>query len=238
MLPELGQQMEEIHSERSASGTRTLILASALGDVFCAGADLKERKSMSPSETQEFLTDLRAMFSRLAALPIPTIACVSGLALSGGLELALCCHLRVFSSNARVGLPETRLAIIPGAGGTHRLYKVVGVYNALDLVLTGRHLQASDAASMGSCHRLVAVEADESGQGADKKRALSIQAGIALAQEICEGGPAAVRAAVSALALPGEEMENLAYDSILKTKDRIEALQAFSEKRKPIFTGE
>ncbi|KAL7908547.1 putative enoyl-CoA hydratase/isomerase family protein [Trichoderma velutinum] len=233
MLRELSQQIEEIHSEKSASGTRALILASAVDNVFCAGADLKERKNMGVSETQAFLVALRDMFSRLAALPIPTIACVSGLALGGGLELALCCHLRVFSSNARVGLPETRLAIIPGAGGTYRLSKVVGSSNALDLVLTGRHLEASEAASMGLCHRLVTTD-----QSAYKQRALSIETGIALAQEICMGGPVAVRAAVSALAVPGEATENAAYDSVLETKDRIEALQAYSEKRKPIFTGE
>ncbi|KAJ4862672.1 enoyl-CoA hydratase/isomerase domain-containing protein [Trichoderma breve] len=238
MLQELSQQIEEIHSEKSASGTRALILASAVDNVFCAGADLKERKKMSVSETQQFLVALRDMFSRLAALPIPTIACVSGLALGGGLELALCCHLRVFSSNARVGLPETRLAIIPGAGGTYRLSKIVGSSNALDLVLTGRHLEASEAASMGLCHRLVTVDAEGTGQSPDKQRALSIETGIALAQEICMGGPVAVRAAVSALAVPGEATENAAYDSVLETKDRIEALQAYSEKRKPIFTGE
>lgn len=238
MLQELKQQIVEIHSEKSASGTRALILASALDDIFCAGADLKERKNMSLSETQEFLIALRAMFSRLAALPIPTIACVSGLALGGGLELALCCHLRVFASNARVGLPETRLAIIPGAGGTYRLSKVVGLSNALDLALTGRHLEASEAASMGLCNRLVAVDAEGACQSADMKRALSIETGIALAQEICMGGPVAVRAAVSVLAFPSEAMENAAYDSVLETKDRIEALQAYSEKRKAIFTGE
>ncbi|OPB44505.1 enoyl-CoA hydratase/isomerase family protein [Trichoderma guizhouense] len=238
MLQELSQQIEEIHSEKSASGTRALILASAVDNVFCAGADLKERKKMSVSETQQFLVALRDMFSRLAALPIPTIACVSGLALGGGLELALCCHLRVFSSNARVGLPETRLAIIPGAGGTYRLSKIVGSSNALDLVLTGRHLEASEAASMGLCHRLVTADAEAACQSAEKQRALSIETGIALAQEICMGGPVAVRAAVSALAVPGEATENAAYDSVLETKDRIEALQAYSEKRKPIFTGE
>ncbi|KAH8887960.1 putative enoyl-CoA hydratase/isomerase family protein [Thozetella sp. PMI_491] len=238
MLKELSQQIEEIHNERSTSQTRALVLASGLDDVFCAGADLKERKNMSLLDTKEFLISLRAMFCRLATLPIPTIACVSGLALGGGLELALCCHLRVFSTNARVGLPETRLAIIPGAGGTYRLSKIVGLSNALDLVLTGRHLQASEAASMGLCNRLVAVGVEGACEGADMKRALSMETGIALAQEICKGGPVAVRAAVSVLALACEATENAAYDSVLGTKDRIEALQAYSEKRKPIFTGE
>ncbi|KAL6801462.1 ClpP/crotonase-like domain-containing protein [Trichoderma sp. SZMC 28013] len=238
MLQELSQQIEEIHSEKSASGARALILASTLDNVFCAGADLKERKKTSVFETQEFLAALRHMFSRLAALSIPTIACVSDLALSGGLELALCCHLRIFSSNARVGLPETRLASITGAGGTYRLSKIVGSSNALDLVLTGRRLEASEAASVGLCHRLVTADAERAGQSADKQRALSIETGIALAQEICMGEHVAVRAAVSALAVPGEVTENAAYDSALETKDRIEALQAYSKKRKPIFPGE
>lgn len=101
------------------------------------------------------LTALRNTFSRLSTLPVPSIACVSVMALGGGLELALCCHLRAFSSNAVVGLPETRLAIMPGASGTYRLPKVVGLSHALDLILTGRRVQALEAAEMGLCNRLV-----------------------------------------------------------------------------------
>ncbi|KAI1198876.1 putative enoyl-CoA hydratase/isomerase family protein [Nemania serpens] len=235
MLHELSWEIEDIHSEKGE--TRALIIASGVDDVFCAGADLKERKAMSPSETQGFLTAMRVIFSRLEALPIPTIACVSGVALGGGLELALCCHLRVFSSNAIVGLPETRLGIIPGAGGTYRLPKIVGPSFAHDLILTGRRVQADEAYTRGLCTRLIAADESGASLSSEEKRVLALDASIALAQEIASGGPVAIRAAVSSLSYSCEAIENASYDVVLRTKDRNEALQAFEEKRKPVFVG-
>lgn len=143
MLRELNAQIDKVYAAAKSNQVRALIVSSAANDIFSAGADLKERKCMTPEETQDFLTSLRHTFSRLAHLPVPSIACVSGVALGGGLELALCCHFRIFSMNAVVGLPETRLAIIPGAGGTYRLQRLVGMANALDLILTGRRVGAS-----------------------------------------------------------------------------------------------
>ncbi|GFF35622.1 methylglutaconyl-CoA hydratase, mitochondrial [Aspergillus udagawae] len=233
MLRELSSEIEEIHHEYHATKTRGLIIASAVDGIFCAGADLKERKQMTPAETKSFLTSLRAVFSRLAALPVPSIACVSGKALGGGLELALCCHLRVFAADAVVALPETRLAIIPGAGGTYRLPNIVGVSNALDMVLTGRSVPAKEAAAMGLCNRLVGIDGNEEAQ-----KGLVLEAGLQLAENICNAGPLAVRAAISALTYSCEAVENAAYDSVLMTKDRNAALEAFSEKRKPILIGE
>ncbi|GAQ08089.1 methylglutaconyl-CoA hydratase, mitochondrial [Aspergillus lentulus] len=233
MLRELSSEIEEIHHESHPNKTRALIISSTVDGVFCAGADLKERKQMTPSETKSFLTSLRAVFSRLAALPIPSIACVSGKALGGGLELALCCHLRVFAADAVVALPETRLAIIPGAGGTYRLPNIVGVSNALDMVLTGRLVPAKEAAAMGLCNRLVGIDGHEAAQ-----KGLVLEAGLQLAENICNAGPLAVRAAISALTYSCEAVENAAYDSVLMTKDRNAALEAFSEKRKPILIGE
>jgi enoyl-CoA hydratase/carnithine racemase len=237
MLEELSQEIDEIHDEKDSGGTRALILASAVDDIFCAGADLKERKHMSPAETQEFLTSLRTVFTRLATLPIPSIACVSGGAFGGGLELALCCHFRVFSSNAAVALPETRLAIIPGAGGTYRLPKIVGISHALDLILTGRTVQANEAFAMGLCNRLVAGDEVDSTLSSSSKRDMTLEAGIVLAEQLSNCGPVAVRAAISALSYTSEAAENAAYDSVLITKDRTEALEAFSQKRKPVLSG-
>ncbi|EAW12046.1 putative enoyl-CoA hydratase/isomerase family protein [Aspergillus clavatus NRRL 1] len=233
MLRELSSEIEEVHRESHTNGTRALIIASAVEGIFCAGADLKERKQMTLPETRSFLASLRTVFSRLAALPIPSIACVSGRALGGGLELALCCHLRVFAADALVALPETRLAIIPGAGGTYRLPNIVGVSNALDMVLTGRLVPAKEAAAMGLCNRLVAAETAE-----EPQKDLVLKAGLGLAEDICNSGPLAVRAAISALTYSCEAVENAAYDSVLMTKDRTLALEAFSEKRKPILIGE
>jgi len=207
------------------------------------------------SRVSEFLTTLRRSFRRLEELPIPTIAAVSSVALGGGLEIALCTDIRVFSSNAVLGLPEVRLAIIPGAGGTYRLPAILGQARARDLILTGRRIDGTTASEWGLCNYLVPmqehIQTDETTSGnpeREKEQRAKVQSlakelvlaqSIEVAKSICEGGPLAVRAAVSALKGVSEGAENGAYDSLLHTKDRVEALEAFSAKpsRKPIFKG-
>jgi methylglutaconyl-CoA hydratase len=236
LLRELDRELDRVYVKASHSQVRAVIIASTDDNIFCAGADLKERSKMSSDETRHFLTELRRVFSKLASLPIPSIASVSGLALGGGLELALCCHLRVFSGNAVVGLPETKLAIIPGAGGTHRLLRVVGQPYALDMILTGRRVKAVEAAQMGLCNRLVySGEQDCADLGAVRR--LTLANALSLAHDICAGGPIAVRAALGALAMANEEAENAAYTSVLGTSDRAEALRAFQAKRSPRYLG-
>jgi methylglutaconyl-CoA hydratase len=195
--------------------------------------------------TANFLENLRGTFAELSSLPIPTISAVSSLALGGGLELALCTHLRVFASTAQVGLPETRLGIIPGAGGTYRLPALIGLGRARDLVLTGRRVSASEAYFLGIADRLVeVVEKDEQGGKEGGKEELMRRAkeevlkeAVRLAGEICEGGPVAVRSALQAVGYAREEVENKMYERVLGTSDRDEALLAFREKRRPVFTG-
>jgi methylglutaconyl-CoA hydratase len=197
------------------------------------------------SRTANFLEDLRGTFAELSSLPIPTISAVSSLALGGGLELALCTHLRVFASTAQVGLPETRLGIIPGAGGTYRLPGLIGLGRARDLVLTGRRVSASEAYFLGIADRLVeVVEKDEQGGKEGGKEELMRRAkeevlkeAVRLAGEICEGGPVAIRSALQAVGYAREEVENKMYERVLGTSDRDEALLAFREKRRPVFTG-
>ncbi|KAL7898205.1 ClpP/crotonase-like domain-containing protein [Trichoderma sp. SZMC 28014] len=220
--------------------TRALILASAVDTCFCAGADLKERRGFTPEETAQFLSNLRGTFTSLSNLQIPTISAISSLALGGGLELALSTHFRVLSSNATVGLPETRLGIIPGAGGTFRLPALIGLARARDLVLTGRRVAAPEAYFLGIADRLVEVLPEDERDGSDilqaaRKSALS--EAVRLAQEICEGGPVAIRAGLQAVAWAREEKENEMYQRVVNTEDRNEALKAFQEKRKPIFKG-
>ncbi|GAB7356361.1 hypothetical protein MBLNU459_g7148t1 [Dothideomycetes sp. NU459] len=255
LLAELGREIEAIHAEGPNGPTRALVLASESDKAFCAGADLKERVGFSEQETRTFLSTLRQTFTRLSTLPIPTISAVHASAFGGGLELALCTSLRVFGSTATVGLPETRLGIIPGAGGTYRLPALIGTGRARDLVLTGRRVAAAEAYFLGLCDRLVEVPGAglavgdgrgnvlagaEGEQGAEAlaRREVLLQA-VALAREVCEGAPAAVRAALDAVNSwgAGEEVENLMYDSVLGTEDRVEALRAFGEKRKPVFSG-
>lgn len=191
--------------------------------------------------TAEFLDNLRGTFSELAALPIPTISAISSVALGGGLELALSTHFRVVTSNAFVGLPETRLGIIPGAGGTHRLPALIGLSRARDLILTGRRVEAAEAYFLGIADRLVKVVPSDERDGSDnilpQARKVALNEAVRLAMEICEGGPVAVRAALQAVAYAREEVENKMYERVVHTEDRNEALDAFREKRKPIFKG-
>ncbi|KAF4126098.1 methylglutaconyl-CoA hydratase [Geosmithia morbida] len=247
-----GPRGEELPTHPDLGPTRALIVASAVDTCFCAGADLKERRTFTEKETANFLSDLRSTFTALSDLPIPTISAISSIALGGGLELALSTHFRVLSSNAAVGLPETRLGIIPGAGGTHRLPALIGLSRARDLILTGRRVSAPEAYFLGIADRLVEVTVDPAHQkeGETSKtneelaaeelslsRRYALAEAVRFAQEICEGGPVATRAALQAVAWAREEKENEMYQRVVDTDDRNEALNAFAEKRKPVFKG-
>ncbi|CAI5509450.1 unnamed protein product, partial [Closterium sp. Naga37s-1] len=131
------------------AAVRVVIIRSAVDGVFCAGADLKERKGMTREEVEAFVSSLREAFTDLENLPVPTVAAVEGAALGGGLEMLLACDIRVAGFNARFGLPETSLAIIPGAGGTQRLPRLVGASRAKELIFTARVVRADEALSLG-----------------------------------------------------------------------------------------
>jgi methylglutaconyl-CoA hydratase len=189
--------------------------------------------------TANFLTTLRGTLTSISQLPIPTISALAAPAFGGGLELALTTHLRIFASTTTVALPETRLAIIPGAGGTYRLPALIGLSRARDMILTGRRVGAPEAYFLGLCDRLVEITKEEAAQdGVARKKVLN--EAIKLARDICEGGPIAIKAAIQAVegCALGEKAENAAYELVVKTKDRDEALAAFREKRKPVFRGE
>jgi methylglutaconyl-CoA hydratase len=163
---------------------------------------------------------------------------VSSTAFGGGLELALCTSLRVFASTTQVALPETRLAIIPGAGGTYRLPSIIGLTRARDLILTGRRVGGPEAYFLGLCDRLVEVE-EAAAKSPGVARAKVLSQAVQLANDICEGGPIAISAALQAVNgwQLGETSENMAYELVLPTQDRMEALKAFGEKRTPVFKG-
>ncbi|KIH91791.1 methylglutaconyl-CoA hydratase [Sporothrix brasiliensis 5110] len=250
-----GREVTRVTDAKSLGPTRALVVASAVDSCFCAGADLKERKTFTAEDTARFLGSLRGTLTALQALPIPTIAAVSSLALGGGLELALATHMRVLTSNAVVALPETRLGIIPGAGGTYRLPMLIGMARARDLVLTGRRVSAPEAYFLGIADRLVEViqeppaeEKEQSEQSEEDKqkaqldlldtaRRAALSEAVRLAEEICEGGPIAIRAALQAVQFPAETVENKMYERVVATEDRNEALKAFGEKRRPEFKG-
>ncbi|XP_058104303.1 probable enoyl-CoA hydratase 2, mitochondrial isoform X3 [Magnolia sinica] len=146
MLRGLQNAFESLSRDSSAN---VLMISSSVPRVFCAGADLKERRLMSPSEVQFFVNSLRSTFSFLEALCVPTVAVIEGAALGGGLEMVLSCDLRICGEDAVFSMPETGLAIIPGAGGTQRLPRVVGKAAAKELIFTGRKIDGKDAMSMG-----------------------------------------------------------------------------------------
>ena len=219
-------------AELSGDLTVRCILIRGAGErAFCAGADLKERKGMAPGRVPEFVRNIRALMDDVEAMPQPTVAVVGGFAFGGGTELMLSCDLRVASEKALFGLTETTLAIIPGAGGTQRLPRLIGKSRAKDLILTGRKLGAQEAEAIGLVNRVApAGELD--------------RVALEVAEQIAGNGPVAVRAAKKAIdgGLEVSQREGLAieadcYKLVLPTQDRLEALAAFAEKRKPTFQG-
>jgi enoyl-CoA hydratase/carnithine racemase len=216
---------------REDLAVRAILITGAGEKAFCAGADLKERKTMPKERVPEFVAHIRRTMDDVEALPQPTIAVVNGFAFGGGTELLLACDLRVAAAHAQFGLTETTLAIIPGAGGTQRLPRLVGRSRAKDLILTGRRIDAVEAERIGLVNRIAP---------AGQLRETAIE----LARTIADNGPVAVRAAKSAIdrgtELPlreGLAVEASCYERVLPTKDRLEALEAFAEKRKPRYVG-
>ncbi|ALC42095.1 CG8778 [Drosophila busckii] len=218
------------------NGSRVVVLRSLSPGIFCAGADLKERKGMTTEETKEFVTQLRGLLINLEQLPMPVIAALDGAALGGGLEMALACDIRTAASNAKMGLVETRLAIIPGAGGTQRLPRILSPALAKELIFTARVLDGAQAKELGMVNHVVE-------QNANKDAAY--QLALKLAEEILPNGPVGVRMAKLAIdkgmqvdLSTGYSIEEVCYAQVVPTKDRLEGLAAFAEKRKPVYKGE
>jgi enoyl-CoA hydratase/carnithine racemase len=229
MAGELGKEIEKL---RFNSKIRVVMITGAGDRAFCAGADLKERTTLSPDRVREFILMQRNLFTAVEDLSKPVIAAVNGMALGGGTELALACDIRIAADTARMGLTETRLAIIPGGGGTQRLPRMVGRAKAKELIFTGRRVDAAEALSIGLVNRICAREA-------------LMEECLQMAAMICDAGPIAVEQAKYAINKgietdlhTGLAIESNAYWATIPTKDRLEGLAAFREKRKPVYTGE
>jgi enoyl-CoA hydratase len=220
-------------AEAEADGTlRCLILTGAGEKAFIAGADIGELARLTPLGGREQARRGQALLDRLENLPIPSIAAINGYAYGGGLELALACTMRVASENAKMGLPETSLGILPGYGGTQRLTRLLGKARAAELILSAeKGTTAAEAWRLGLVNRVV-----PSGQ--------ALAASMDLALAIAKNGPIACRYALEAIRR-GAEMplaEGLAYEATLfglcaSTEDMKEGMTAFLEKRPARFTG-
>ncbi|KAM9379497.1 enoyl-CoA hydratase domain-containing protein 2, mitochondrial [Phaethornis superciliosus] len=214
---------------------RVVVFKSEVKGVFCAGADLKERAKMNDEEVGHFVRRLRHLMDEIAALPVPTIAAIDGYALGGGLELALACDLRVAASSAKMGLIETTRGLLPGAGGTQRLPRCVGIGLAKELIFTGRQIDGQAAFSMGLVNH--AVPQNSEGDAA-------YQRALTLAEEILPQAPFAVKMGKLAInrgmevdIASGMAIEGMCYAQNIPTRDRQEGMAAFREKRPPQFTG-
>lgn len=229
----IDQLQECLSTLESRSDSRCVVVTSFSEKVFSAGADLKERTTMTQEEAAEFVTLLRNTMERVASLEMPVIAAVEGVAVGGGLELALAADLRIASSSATFGLPETTLAIVPGAGGTQRLPRLIGISRAKDLIWTGRRIRGDEALKYGLVDQVVSP-------GEATKKAME------LAQQIAANGPIAIRASKEAIdrgmtALNMTDalaIERQCYAKVIPTKDRLEGLAAFKEGRQPEYKGQ
>jgi methylglutaconyl-CoA hydratase len=231
LLDVFGRTVRDIALDRAVRAV--IVTGSTAGkNAFSTGADLKERAGMAPDAVKLFIQTIRNVFTAVEELPQPVIAAVNGYAFGGGLELALACDLRLAAENAVVGLTETSLAVIPGAGGTQRLPRVVGIARAKEMIFRARRITAAEGVAYG-----LFLEVTEP----DRLLARCLE----IAREIVANGPVALAQAKYAVnkgievSLPvGLAIESNAYAVTIPTKDRTEGLTAFREKRKPVYTGE
>lgn len=228
MLIELGQITESI---RINPDIRVVVFTGSGDRAFSVGADLKERKTLTDLQVKRNIYKIGEVFTAIENLPQPTIAMMNGFAFGGGTELALACDFRIAAESVLMGLTETGLAIIPGAGGTQRLPRLIGEAKALELILTARRLKAAEALDYGLVTKVAPAEELETVTNA-------------FVDSILANGPIALQQAKFAIKhgmnvdlQSGLAIERKAYEITIPTEDRIEALNAFAEKRKPDFKG-
>ena len=216
---------------RNDEAVRVVVLTGAGPKAFVAGADISELATLSPVQAREFSRHGQEMMLRVEHLGKPVIAMIGGFALGGGMELAMCCHLRIASEKAKFGQPEINLGVLPGFGGTQRLLRLAGRAAALELCLTGLQIDAARALALGVVNRVVAPEALESET-------------MALAGQLAASAPHALRGILDAVIVGGEcglqqglDYETQAFAVCASTNDMREGTSAFLERRKAAFTG-
>ncbi|MCP8616385.1 enoyl-CoA hydratase [Salirhabdus salicampi] len=228
LLDDLNQVLFDVEQ----SDCRVVIFRGSGQKVFCAGADLKEREKMTDEEAVATVRKIKETITRIEQLSMPTIASMNGVAFGGGLELALACDIRISSEEIQMGLTETSLGIIPGAGGTQRLARLIGIGKAKYLIFTAKRLTGREAKDIGIVEEVTTQE---------KLEDLTLQ----VARDIASNGPIGVKQAKKAIQdgiqadlATGLKIEESCYMATIPTADRMEGLRAFKEKRKPQYKGE
>jgi enoyl-CoA hydratase len=229
MLLSLGQYARELAADAEVAA---IVLTGAGDRAFCAGADLKQRQGMTENDVRAQLARYRTELGAIDRCPKPVVAAINGVALGGGLEIALACDLRIAAPSALLGLPETSLAIIPGGGGTQRLPRLIGEARAKELILLARRVTAAEAFTYGLVNRVC------------PEGTSVLDDTLAFIEPIASGAPIAQAAALRAIEASSEvslerglELEQVHYDECLRSEDRLAALDAFANKTKPVFRG-
>ena len=210
---------------------RAVVLTGAGAKAFVAGADIAEMSGLSPIQARDFSLVGQRLMRRMERMPKPVVAMVNGFALGGGLELAMCCHLRIAADSAKLGLPEVTLGLLPGFGGSQRLLRLVGRAAALEMTLTGAPIDAARALALGLVNRVVPAAELESHT-------------MAFAATLAGQAPLAMRGILDAIHVGGEcaiddglEYESAQFGLAFATEDAREGMTAFLERRKPAFKG-
>ena len=210
---------------------RVVVLTGSGAKAFVAGADISEMNGLTPVQGRDFSLRGQRMMRRVEKMPKPVIAAVNGFALGGGLELAMCCHLRIAADSAKVGQPEINLGLIPGFGGSQRLLRLAGRAATLELCLTGAPIDAARARELGIVNRVVPAD-----QLMDET--------MKLAGQLANAAPLALRAMIDSVNIGGEcgieeglEYESAQFGLVFSTDDMREGTSAFLDKRKPAFKG-
>jgi enoyl-CoA hydratase len=228
--PQIVKGLHAAMDSAEVADAKVLVVRSSVPGFFAAGADIKHMSAIDAASFREYGDGLRGVLDRLAALPLVSVAAIDGLALGGGLELAMACTMRVASTEARLGLPEVKLGLIPGAGGTQRLPRLVGRGRALDIMLTGRQLEADEAYWIGLIDRL--------GDPGETAAAAAWHLAHQLATASTPAQLAVVRTVGAAYDLPlddGLRYEVQQVQELFERGEAMEGLRAFIDKRAPEF---
>jgi enoyl-CoA hydratase/carnithine racemase len=227
VLAELDQTFDRLERDEAV---RVVVLTAA-GRFFCLGADIKELATLTKAEQGADLSvSGQALLNRIERLDKPVIAAISGTCLGGGLELAMACHMRVAAAGVQLGLPEIKLGLIPGFGGTQRLPRIIGPSKAAELILTGESVGSDEALALGLVNRVVPADR-------------VLPEALSLATQVAAKGPSAIQAALRAIRTgldsplaDGLSREADLFGSLCETSDKREGTTAFLEKRPPQFS--